>query len=238
VTITLSVTAYTKPSAPHNTSDAPVEGITSSLVQGGSVAVNTIACGNCDPGYQTPNPHTGTKQVKLTPSGGSSATINIGLQGGPTFTYTYKASASPPPPAGGETAQVHSVRGEVTVKHADGTTEPLTSTTVLTAGDQVNTGVDSEADLEFADHVKWTVPEMTQILVADLLNKGTRQAVLVQMKLGEVSAQINPKKAFQTDFKVDVPRGYPGSVRGSAMRVFYDPTARIAIFAALQDRAY
>lgn len=109
VTITLKVTAFTKQSAPHNTSFVPAEGINSSLVPGGYVAVNTTACGNCDPGYQTANPTTGTKDVTLTPNGSSPVTLSVGLQDGPTFTYTYEAS-SQSCPAASDTERAHAAR--------------------------------------------------------------------------------------------------------------------------------
>lgn len=149
----------------------------------------------------------------------------------------------------GQTAGVGSVSGEVTVLHADGQREPVTTATKLRRGDRLETGLDSEVKLKFTDGTVMTVSEMTQLIVADLLSKGSRQATVVELKLGEVSAQINPKHAFQSDFKVKFPctelapatLSSPAivecaaSVRGSKMRVFYDPAAKTGIVATLQD---
>ena len=98
VTITLKIEADVKESAPPNTSSVPAEGINSPLVSGGYVAVNTTACGKCGPGYETPNPNKTEQAVTLTPTGSSPVTLQVGLQDGPTFTYTYVAKAAPPPP--------------------------------------------------------------------------------------------------------------------------------------------
>jgi hypothetical protein len=91
VTITLEIEAEPKESAPFNTSSAPAEGVTSASVPSGYVAVKTIACGKCGPGYQTPNPNKVEQAVTLAPTGSSPVTLQVGLQDGPTFTYTYVA---------------------------------------------------------------------------------------------------------------------------------------------------
>jgi hypothetical protein len=152
------------------------------------------------------------------------------------FTVTLHGSVSTPPPTQ-NTAQVGSLSGTVTVKHADGTSEPLTASTTLKASDELQTGVDSGVVLRFADGAQMPVGEMTQLVVADVLTQGSRQNVTVAIKLGEVSAQLHPTKAYQTDFKVSTPSGTT-SVQGSAMRVFYDPASRLEIVATLSDKAY
>jgi FecR protein len=137
-----------------------------------------------------------------------------------------------PPQSSGNTAGVASIQGEVTVIHADGSVEPVTSTTVMGRGDQLATGVDSKVTVRFQDGSRMTVGEMTQLYVADLLVQGSRQNVQVAIKLGEVSAQVNPKKQYQTDFKVSTPSGTTSS-RGTVFTVFYDPVAKATIVRTL-----
>jgi hypothetical protein len=89
-------------------------------------------------------------------------------------------------------------------------------------------GVDAHVVLAFPDGAVMNVSEMTELLVADLLSKASRQAVTVSLKLGEVAAQVNPKKAFQTDFKLTTPSGTTSS-RGTKFSVYYNPAARTTI---------
>lgn len=101
----------------------------------------------------------------------------------------------------------------------------------------METGVDSSVVMIFVDGSQMTVHEMTDLYVDDILVQGSRQNVSIAIKLGEVSAQVNPKKEYQTDFNVQTDRG-GASVRGSIMRVFYDPKSVIEIVATLNDRSY
>jgi FecR protein len=137
-----------------------------------------------------------------------------------------------PPQSSGNSAGVASVQGEVTVIHADGSVEPVASTTVLGRGDQLATGVDAKVTMTFQDGSRMTLGEMTRMYVADLLVQGSRQNVQVAIKLGEVSAQVNPKKGYQTDFKVSTPSGTTSS-RGTVFTVFYDPVAKATIVRTL-----
>jgi hypothetical protein len=175
----------------------------------------------------------------LLPKGAADGTIGyvwVSLGDGGNLYYSYQASTPQPvvtvPPGTGGTARVAQLSGEVTVRHADGSVEPVTAATVLGRGDQLETGVDSQVVLSFKDGSRMQVREMTQLLVADLLNKGSRQNVTVQLKLGEVSAQVNPKKEFQTDFKLTTPTGHTAS-RGTVFSVFYDPVAKATIVRTL-----
>ena len=124
------------------------------------------------------------------------------------------ASAFAQRPSDPNRALVLDVKGEVTAKAPGGAPAPVTKGAELAKGQELATGVDSEVKLAFADGTVMVVNEMTQILLAELLTKGSRQAVNVALKLGEVSAQVNPKKDFQTDFKLTTPSG-TASVRGT-----------------------
>jgi hypothetical protein len=140
-----------------------------------------------------------------------------------SFTVNFRGSVKPSQGAG-----VSSFAGEVTVVHADGSREQLGLGTLLRRGDQLQTGVDSHVVLTFPDGSTMNVSEMTELLVADLLAQGSRQNVTVSLKLGEVSAQVNPKKAYQTDFKLTTPSGTTSS-RGTKFSVYYNPAARTTI---------
>jgi ferric-dicitrate binding protein FerR (iron transport regulator) len=118
--------------------------------------------------------------------------------------------------------------GDVTVIHADGTREPLTPSVTLKRGDQLDTGIDSRVTLRFVDGSMMPIGEMTQLYMDDLAVQGSRQNVAIAIKLGEVSAQVNPKKAYQTDFKVSTPSGTTSS-RGTKFSVFYNASTKTTI---------
>jgi hypothetical protein len=127
-------------------------------------------------------------------------------------------------------AAVASFTGDVTFSVGDGPPQPLTADTKLPRGAVIQTGVDAEVRLKFADGTVMRLDEMTSVHIADLLSKRSRQAVTVQLALGRVSATVNPKKAFITDFKVTTPSGAAG-VRGTVFSVFYDPDAKVTVVA-------
>jgi hypothetical protein len=125
-------------------------------------------------------------------------------------------------------ATVASFSGEVTFRIGGGPLRPLTLGTKLPKGAELQTGVDASVRLKFADGTIMKLDEMTGVRIADLLVKESRQAVTVQLKLGEVSATVNPKKAFQTDFEVKTDFAHAG-VRGTAFSVFYDPDGKVTV---------
>jgi hypothetical protein len=94
VTFTITITAEIKSTAPPNTTLVPAMGLGGELVKGGNVAINTTA----DPSVGK-NPSSASAQVTLVPDGTSPVVLTVGLQDGPTFTYTYVSQvASLPPP--------------------------------------------------------------------------------------------------------------------------------------------
>lgn len=139
-------------------------------------------------------------------------------------------TASPPlPPVQADvTIEVVSGSGDVTVRGSNGTDppQPIGAGGHLYKTQEISTGVDVEIVISFPDGSKMQVPEMTQLLVDDLLYKGSRQAIAVQLKLGEIAAQVNPKHAFQTEFKVTTPAGTTSS-RGTKFTVAYAPASKL-----------
>jgi FecR protein len=104
----------------------------------------------------------------------------------------------------------------------------VTSTTVFHRGDRLNTGVDSKVGVTFPDGSKMNIGEMSVVQIADILVQGSRENVSVSLKLGEISNQVNPKKEYQTDFKVETHTS-AGAPRGTKFAVFYDPGSQATV---------
>jgi hypothetical protein len=96
----------------------------------------------------------------------------------------------------------------------------------LSRGAELQTGVDASVRLKFADGTIMEIDEMTEVLIADLLSRESRMAVTVQLALGRISATVNPKKAYQTDFTVTMPSGTTSS-RGTVFSVLYDADGKV-----------
>jgi hypothetical protein len=125
-------------------------------------------------------------------------------------------------------ATVESFSGDVTFRAGGGPPQPLTPNTRLGRGDELQTGVDASVRLKFADGTIMTLDEMTQVLIADLLSKGSRQAVTVNLALGRISSTVNPRKAFQADYQVRTQSGTTSS-RGTVFSVLYEPAGRVTV---------
>jgi hypothetical protein len=259
-TSTVTVPATTTPYSPLSTAITLAAGQSVSISCSGTIQLSPSQSAGCDgdppdpafPTYTGGNggaliarvgsgsfTTVGTGPVTLTGPGVLQLAINDGVSGcngscwsDNTGSFSVTIATSAPPSSSGNTAGVASVQGQVTVTHADGSVEVVTSTTVFSKGDQLATGVGSNVALTFQDGSRMAIGEMTQLYIADLLVQGSRQNVSVALKLGEMSAQVNPKKAYQTDFKVSTPPGTI-SVRGTVFTVFYDPGARATIVRAL-----
>ena len=125
-------------------------------------------------------------------------------------------------------ATVVSFTGEVTYRIGQGPLQPVTAGMKLPRGAELRTDVDADVRLKFADGTIMRLDEMTWVLIAELLTRESRQAVTVELELGRISATINPKKAFQTDFKVTLPSGTL-SCRGTVFSVLYDAKKKITV---------
>jgi hypothetical protein len=125
-------------------------------------------------------------------------------------------------------ATVASFSGDVTYRVGTGPPRPLTADTKLARGDELQTGVDASVRLKFADGTIMELDEMTEVLIADLLSRESRQAVTVNLAIGRISATVNPKKAFQTDFQVRTQSGTTSS-RGTVFSVLYKPEGKVTV---------
>ena len=142
---------------------------------------------------------------------------------------TQNAAEDPEDPKGPR-AKVTRVSGDrdVRVKRKDGSFRALKAGDTVGPGVELYTGIDSEITLEFPDGSVMTIKEMSQVLISDLISEGSRQMIRVAIKLGELDASVNPRKAFQADFKVVVPTATAG-VRGTKFSVFYDPANKLSL---------
>jgi hypothetical protein len=156
---------------------------------------------------------------------------------GGTIVMTRSGGTSTPPESS-KTVSVSSFSGEVTVRRNGGPWEPLTSGRRLEAGDEIFTAVDSRAVLKFEDGSTLEVRELSQLLAHTVLVTENRRDVEVQLKLGEIKAQVKKEKAVDTTFEIR--RGFgriPGtdeefgdaSVRGTVFTVFADPVGKAVI---------
>ena len=135
-------------------------------------------------------------------------------------------------PSDGSHARVVAVNGDVNAKTGDGALAPVAQGSEVARGSELHTGIDSEAKLQFADGSVMVVREMSQVLIADLLGEGSRQTIAISVKLGELDAQVNPQKTFQSDFKVTTPTA-TASVRGTQIRrLSYHPARGTSLFLA------
>jgi len=112
------------------------------------------------------------------------------------------------------TAQIVSVKGEVAVRQGSAAWQPVAAGRALAEKEELFTGVDSEANVKFSDGSGMTVRELTQILVGTLAKTGTRKDVELQLKLGEIKAQVQKEKSLDTNFEIRTATA-TASVRGT-----------------------
>ena len=116
--------------------------------------------------------------------------------------------------AGTLTATLDDVKGEVTVREGKGAWQAVKSGRPLVPSEELSTGIESEATIKFSDGSSMTVRELTQLLVSSMLQTGQRKDLEVQLKLGEIKAQVKHEKALDTSFKI-VTATATASVRGT-----------------------
>lgn len=135
-------------------------------------------------------------------------------------------------PRGGLPLRGLRVVGDVEVIRAGGGTEPLTSTTLLRAGDRLVTGMDSSVQVSLPDGSVVVVRELTDIQLQELTaGKDGKDPVRTRLwlKAGEVSADVNPRKAAgSSDFSCRMPTAICG-VRGTSFTLFADPVGQLSV---------
>lgn len=124
------------------------------------------------------------------------------------------ARAQEPARASSNTLEVVKVVEDVEVKLPGGDWTTPEVGQQLGEGGQISTGPDSELHLLFPDQSVMIVKPMTEVLVNTLLKQGNAYKAQVLLKIGEVSAQVNPRKVVSSDFSVATPVA-TASVRGT-----------------------
>jgi hypothetical protein len=121
------------------------------------------------------------------------------------------------------TAQLAKADGEVTVRRDGGAWELAEAGRNLTEADEIATGVDSTAAVKFSDGTEMQLKELTQIRVGKLAGAAERKKVEIELRVGEVSASVKPRKTVDTNFDIKTPTA-TASVRGTEIReVSYHP---------------
>lgn len=129
------------------------------------------------------------------------------------------------PAPGGGSAVLASIDGEVTVRKGLGDWQIASGGESLGTDHEIGTGVDSKATIQFADGSLMQLAELTEVRLANLLDEGGRRQVKVQLKLGEVKAQVKPQETITTDFSVSTPTA-TASVRGTEIQEISHHPAR------------
>lgn len=149
---------------------------------------------------------------------------------GPCMDNSISGAAVSP---GKAVAKAGRVSGEVRYRTGNGQWRPLGAGASLGANQEIATGVDASVTLTFPDGTRMEIDEMSQVALVVLSTEGSRQTVRVSVELGRLDATVNPQKAFQSDFKVDVTTGR-ASVRGTKFSIFHDAVAKATLLSVTQ----
>lgn len=131
-------------------------------------------------------------------------------------------------PGGGLPLRGLVVVGDVDVIRAGGGSEPLTSATLLRAGDRLVTGMDSSVQVALPDGSVVVVRELTDIQLEKLTAVNGVVQTQLWLKAGEVSADVKPRKTGSSDFSCRMPTAICG-VRGTSFSLFADPVGRLSV---------
>lgn len=126
---------------------------------------------------------------------------------------------------GFEFAKVVRIEGQVLVKLGDGEWEPATEGGQLRAKDEVGTGPESQAQLEFPDGSVAEIKELSQVQIGTLLAAGDGAKIRLLLRLGEIEAEVPEKAGVKSDFSVNTPIS-TASVRGTQIRVVHYTPSR------------
>src|SRR6185436_7663037 len=97
----------------------------------------------------------------------------------------------------------------------------------LGAEDEIHTGPDSEAILQFPDGSTVVINQLTRIRMGGLLKNDTRFKIEVLLKMGEIQSHIKPQEVIGSGFSVKTPTA-TASVRGTIFVTRYDEKTQTA----------
>lgn len=133
-------------------------------------------------------------------------------------------AAGPLAAQGFESAVLKKVEGQVLMRLGEGDWEPATEGARLRPKDDLGTGPESEALLEFPDGSVAGVKELTQLSIGTLLATGDSAKIRLLLRLGEIEAEVPRQEGVKSDFSVATPVS-TASVRGTRIRkVGYTPS--------------
>ncbi|HEY0864846.1 MAG TPA: FecR domain-containing protein [Lacunisphaera sp.] len=120
-------------------------------------------------------------------------------------------------------ATVARVTGSATVTLPDGSTQPLTAGMKVAQGSIITTGADGDLYLEsHAGYVtsikKDSVVEVNEISVTSAGGKVTEERTLLDLKSGNLVANLDPKKKSVNNYQVRTPKGV-AAARGTTFTV-------------------
>ena len=184
-----------------------------------------------------------SKTVTLVPGSGSSTVVTVGMQDGPTFTYTYTSADGPGGNA--DCAKSRRVTGRAAINevrviavkpdvayHPQGSPDecwlPVEKGSVLKAGDEISVDPDGSATLAFADNSTVVLSDTIQLKIASFFTEGGVVRTEILLKMGKVAAKVHKSEATKSDFRIKQPTA-TASVRGTSFSVFYDPGSRSSI---------
>lgn len=181
-----------------------------------------------------------SKAVTLVPGSSSPTVVTVGIQDGPTFTYTYTSAAGGTGCkkdrrlSGG--AAINEVRVVAVTPdvayHPEGSPDecwlPVEMGTVLKQGDEISVDPDGSATLAFADNSTVVLTDITQLKIASFFTEGGVVRTEILLKMGKVAAKVNKSEATKSDFRIKQPTA-TASVRGTRFSVFYDPGSKASI---------
>jgi hypothetical protein len=107
----------------------------------------------------------------------------------------------------------------------------------LSADDEIHTGPDSEATLEFPDGSIVILKQLTRIKMRGLLSDENRVKIDLLLKMGELKAQVIRQDVVGSDFSVKTPVATT-SVRGTVFTVRYDESSQTTTVSVEESKVF
>ena len=124
--------------------------------------------------------------------------------------------------------EVTQVKDDVEIRPSGGTWQEASVGMKLYEGDEIYTAPDSELLLRLPDRSVMKVKESSQIRVRFVLKQGSGLQAQLLLRIGKVSARVNPNKTSFTDFEIKAPVA-TASVRGTLFSMEYDDQSNEAL---------
>ena len=230
-TATLSIAAQSRKNMfdQHTRASPPMSVYGDVVTPGGSV----VAAANADSATKPDDAATAT--ATLVARAGT-AIVQVGLQDGPTYVYTYVAQPDPPvvcaarvaqqcpAPQPAPCAKLSGITRNVKVSRAEGAFVPAVEGECIGKGDRVHTSFKAGVTLTLPDGSTMDVAQMSMIQIDEITYDGGRLRGRMWLRLGTVTSHINRSMGAASDFQVQTPTTV-AAVRGTRFTVAYDGVA-------------